>query len=63
MSAALKWFKSSYSTEEPGEVCVEVATEPSAIHIRDSKVTDGPVLTVTPATWRAFVATARDASN
>ncbi|MFF3555890.1 DUF397 domain-containing protein [Streptomyces tsukubensis] len=83
MSTTLEWFKSSYSTGEPGsnciEVaydwhkssysggeggnCVEVATHPSAIHIRDSKVTDGPVLTVAPATWRAFVAIARDAPN
>ncbi|MFJ8231898.1 DUF397 domain-containing protein [Streptomyces sp. NPDC094448] len=63
MSAALKWFKSSYSTEEPGEVCVEVAAEATAVHIRDSKVPDGPTFTVTPATWRAFVATARTAAN
>ncbi|MFD4590418.1 DUF397 domain-containing protein [Streptomyces rubiginosohelvolus] len=34
---------------------VEVAAHPAAAHIRDSKVTDGPVLTVEPATWNAFV--------
>ncbi|MEU8100652.1 DUF397 domain-containing protein [Streptomyces rubiginosohelvolus] len=32
-----------------------MAAHPSAVHIRDSKVTDGPVLTVEPATWSAFV--------
>ncbi|MEV1089443.1 DUF397 domain-containing protein [Streptomyces microflavus] len=34
---------------------MEVAAHPSAVHIRDSKVTDGPVLTVEPATWNAFI--------
>ncbi|MFD3751132.1 DUF397 domain-containing protein [Streptomyces cyaneofuscatus] len=32
-----------------------MAAHPSAIHIRDSKVTDGPVLTVEPTTWSAFI--------
>jgi hypothetical protein len=47
------WRKSSYSSEEGGN-CVEVAAHPAAVHVRDSKVTDGPVLTVTPAAWAAF---------
>ncbi|TQK45220.1 uncharacterized protein DUF397 [Streptomyces sp. SLBN-118] len=51
----LHWFKSSYSGGEGGE-CLEVATTPTAIRIRDSKVTDGPQLAVTPATWSAFLA-------
>ncbi|MBD0840013.1 DUF397 domain-containing protein [Streptomyces sp. TRM68416] len=49
------WFKSSYSSNEGGN-CVEVATHPVAIHVRDSKNPTGPVLTVSPATWTAFVA-------
>ncbi|WTL02018.1 DUF397 domain-containing protein [Streptomyces niveus] len=53
MSRALEWFKSSYSGSEGGN-CVEVAAHPAAVHVRDSKVTDGPVLTVTPAAWAAF---------
>ncbi|MFJ2294376.1 DUF397 domain-containing protein [Streptomyces sp. NPDC087894] len=53
----LSWFKSSYSGSEGGN-CVEVAAHPAAVHIRDSKVTDGPVLTVPPAAWAAFVASA-----
>ncbi|MFF1462535.1 DUF397 domain-containing protein [Streptomyces sp. NPDC058330] len=28
------------------------------MHIRDSKTTDGPVLTVPPAAWTAFVSAA-----
>ncbi|MFD3649180.1 DUF397 domain-containing protein [Streptomyces cyaneofuscatus] len=51
---ALHWFKSSYSNGDGG-ACVEIAAHPSAIHIRDSKVTDGPVLTVEPTTWSAFI--------
>jgi hypothetical protein len=53
-SAALHWFKSSYSSDQGGN-CVEVAAHPAAVHVRDSKVTDGPVLTVEPAAWSAFV--------
>ncbi|MEU0760152.1 DUF397 domain-containing protein [Streptomyces microflavus] len=51
---ALHWFKSSYSDGDGGN-CIEVAAHPSTVHIRDSKVTDGPVLTVEPAAWNAFV--------
>ncbi|WP_351223418.1 DUF397 domain-containing protein [Streptomyces sp. NPDC002133] len=53
-AADLNWFKSSYSGSEGGD-CVEVAANSSAVHIRDSKTPDGPVLTVSPATWAAFV--------
>ncbi|MBU6532462.1 DUF397 domain-containing protein [Streptomyces mayonensis] len=54
---ALEWFKSSYSGSEGG-ACIEVATEPNAIHIRDSKSTDpaAPHVTVAPAAWAAFLA-------
>ncbi|MFD5649740.1 DUF397 domain-containing protein [Streptomyces sp. NPDC127039] len=51
---ALEWFKSSYSGSEGGE-CVEVAQEPAAIHIRDSKAPQGHV-TVGPGAWAAFLA-------
>ncbi|WP_327717670.1 DUF397 domain-containing protein [Streptomyces sp. NBC_00490] len=58
MSTALEWFKSSYSTEQGGN-CLEVATSPRTIHIRDSKHTTGPALTVGRDTWTAFLALAR----
>jgi hypothetical protein len=47
------WFKSSYSSDTGGN-CVEVAAESRAVHVRDSKVTDGPVLTVSPGAWAAW---------
>ncbi|MGI5398304.1 DUF397 domain-containing protein [Streptomyces sp. CA-135486] len=50
----LHWFKSSYSDGEGG-ACIEVATCPAVIRVRDSKVTDGHQLAVTPGAWSAFV--------
>ncbi|WP_329233233.1 DUF397 domain-containing protein [Streptomyces sp. NBC_00111] len=54
LEVAYEWTKSSYSSDQGG-ACVEVSAHPSAVHIRDSKVTDGAVLTVPPAAWAAFV--------
>ncbi|MEU9952331.1 DUF397 domain-containing protein [Streptomyces sp. NPDC047939] len=50
----LVWHKSSYSTGNGGE-CVEVAAAVARVHIRDSKQTGGPVLTVGPGAWTGFV--------
>ncbi|WP_308409001.1 DUF397 domain-containing protein [Streptomyces sp. AC558_RSS880] len=52
----LRWFKSSYSSEEGGE-CVEVAIDSVAVHVRDSKqaLEHGPVLTVGPVAWSALL--------
>jgi hypothetical protein len=52
------WRKSSYSDGGTGN-CVEVANMVDGVAVRDSKNADGPTITVTPAAWRAFVATAR----
>ncbi|WP_078652699.1 DUF397 domain-containing protein [Streptomyces sp. NRRL F-525] len=59
MNDQLKWFKSSYSDDEGGE-CVEAAIPAprTTIHIRDSKNPSGPQLTVTAASWAAFVSAA-----
>ncbi|MGC9442644.1 DUF397 domain-containing protein [Streptomyces sp. WG5] len=54
-ASELAWFKSSYSGGTNGESCVEVAATPRTIHIRDSKHTDGPRLTLTPAAWADFL--------
>ncbi|MEV5968548.1 DUF397 domain-containing protein [Streptomyces sp. NPDC051921] len=56
-TAGLVWFKSTYSSGEGGE-CIEVATTPTTIHIRDSKNPDGPRLAVAPSAWAAFVGVA-----
>ncbi|MGV9353696.1 DUF397 domain-containing protein [Streptomyces misionensis] len=58
----LAWFKSSYSSGEGGD-CVEVAEGTAAVHIRDSKRPAAPHLTVTPATWAAFLSVARVAAR
>ncbi|WP_405972618.1 DUF397 domain-containing protein [Streptomyces sp. NBC_00988] len=54
-SPELTWFKSSYSGGTNGESCVEIAVAPRTVHVRDSKHTDGPRLTLTPTTWTEFV--------
>ncbi|WP_416874407.1 DUF397 domain-containing protein [Kitasatospora sp. SC0581] len=60
MSAEVGWFKSSYS-DDNGGACVEVASSPSAIHVRDSKDKAGPTLTFSPEAWSAFIAFASEA--
>ncbi|MEX0170658.1 DUF397 domain-containing protein [Streptomyces sp. LMG1-1-1.1] len=50
------WRKSSYSDGDGGN-CVEVLDDvPGVVPVRDSKLTDGPVLIVPAAAWSAFVA-------
>ncbi|MGW0753798.1 DUF397 domain-containing protein [Streptomyces sp. NPDC002587] len=53
-SSRRRWFKSSYSSGD-GDSCVEVAACTEAVHVRDSKVTAGPELAVTPTAWRDFL--------
>ena len=51
----MTWRKSSYSGGNGGD-CVEVATVPDRVLIRDSKDESGPVLSVAPTEWRSFLA-------
>ncbi|RPF34436.1 DUF397 domain-containing protein [Streptomyces sp. TLI_185] len=51
----LAWFKSSYSSGNDGNSCVEIATTPGTVHVRDSKNTTGPRLAFAPSAWTAFV--------
>ncbi|MFB7652124.1 MULTISPECIES: DUF397 domain-containing protein [unclassified Streptomyces] len=53
--AELAWFKSSYSGGNDGNSCVEIAKTPGTVHVRDSKHTDGPRLTLTPTAWSTFL--------
>ncbi|MEW2163842.1 DUF397 domain-containing protein [Streptomyces sp. NPDC007084] len=51
----LTWSKSSYSSDQGGQ-CLEIAATPhTTLAVRDSKVPAGPVLTVGPAAFTAFV--------
>ncbi|MFC8001782.1 DUF397 domain-containing protein [Streptomyces olivaceus] len=54
-ASGLAWFKSSYSSGNNGESCVEIAAAPGAVHVRDSKQADGPRLALTPDAWASFL--------
>lgn len=54
VEVAVAWRKSSHSDTEGGN-CVEVAANLSTVHVRDSKDPAGPVLSVTPDEWSAFI--------
>ncbi|WP_437114403.1 DUF397 domain-containing protein [Streptomyces cyaneofuscatus] len=51
----MEWVRSSYSSSGDGNDCVEVATGPATVHVRDSKKLHGPRLAVTPTAWTGFV--------
>ncbi|MDH6488703.1 DUF397 domain-containing protein [Streptomyces sp. SAI-127] len=56
-ASELAWFKSSYSSGPDGDSCVEVATSPGIIHVRDSKYREvSPRLALAPEAWADFVA-------
>ncbi|MEE1752324.1 DUF397 domain-containing protein [Streptomyces sp. SP18CS02] len=50
-----RWFKSSYSGANTTE-CVECARVDDDLLVRDSKLDAGPVVAVSGAAWRRFVA-------
>ena len=55
-ASGLAWFKSSYSSGPDGDSCVEVATTPGTIHVRDSKHRDAsPRLALGRQAWADFV--------
>ncbi|MFC5956848.1 DUF397 domain-containing protein [Streptomyces pratens] len=54
-TSGLAWFKSSYSSSSEGDSCVEIATQPGTVHVRDSKDVDGGQLAFAPAAWADFV--------
>ncbi|ORT58971.1 DUF397 domain-containing protein [Streptomyces sp. CB03238] len=56
---AAAWRKSSYSGTSGGE-CVEVADLTAHIAVRDSKRPEGPVFSVTPTAFAAFVGAAAE---
>ncbi|MET8111876.1 DUF397 domain-containing protein [Streptomyces prasinus] len=54
-ASGLTWFKSSYSSGAETDSCVEIATAPGTVHVRDSKDVDGGRLAFAPAAWADFV--------
>lgn len=48
------WRTSSHSGDEGA--CVEIATLPQVVGVRDSKDRTGPALLFTPAAWTTFTA-------
>ncbi|MFJ2595543.1 DUF397 domain-containing protein [Streptomyces erythrochromogenes] len=56
-----EWFKSSYSDSSNINDCVEVATTPGAVLVRDSKDTARAHLAFGRPAWAGFVAHASDA--
>lgn len=55
VEVAIEWTKSSYSGDQGGN-CVEVAVcAQPAVHVRDSKDTAIPGLTVSPQAWAALL--------
>ncbi|GAA2388859.1 DUF397 domain-containing protein [Streptomyces glaucosporus] len=53
-TSGLVWRKSSYSGNEGGN-CVEVATDPGTVHVRDSKEPGREPLAFPRTAWSAFV--------
>jgi hypothetical protein len=51
--AGTKWRKSSYSATQGG--CVDVASAPADVHVRDTKDRASGALTFGPAQWQARV--------
>lgn len=57
-AVTIAWRKSSYSGGSGGG-CVEVATLPDRVMVRDSKDPDGPRLAVYRREWMAFLTAVR----
>jgi uncharacterized protein DUF397 len=54
----VEWRKSTHSSNDGS--CVEYRVDTEVIQIRDSKDQAGPVLTFTPAEWKAFTLGVKD---
>jgi hypothetical protein len=54
-ASGLVWFKSSYSSGNDGNSCVELAVTPGTVHVRDSKNVEGPRLAITLGAWADFL--------
>ena len=52
------WRKSSYSNGSSN--CIEAASQPGTVAVRDSKDPHGPRLAIQAAGWRAFTRALKD---
>ncbi|MEV5987178.1 DUF397 domain-containing protein [Streptomyces sp. NPDC052051] len=59
-TSVLVWCKSSYSSSGDGNDCIEIATAPGVVYLRDSKNIGGPQLALTRDAWADFVTYASD---
>lgn len=50
-----RWRKAESSNGNGGSNCVEARWADGVVQVRDSKDSDGPALTFTPAEWTAFL--------
>ncbi|MDX2900911.1 DUF397 domain-containing protein [Streptomyces scabiei] len=50
-----KWRKSSYSGDGDGDECVEIATTPTRIAVRDSKAPSRATLTFSTPAFTSFL--------
>ncbi|MET9293342.1 DUF397 domain-containing protein [Streptomyces sp. NPDC003077] len=53
-TSELNWSKSSHSSAQ-GDDCVEIAVTEPTIHLRDSKDTTRPHITIGRLSWAAFI--------
>jgi Domain of unknown function (DUF397) len=56
----MNWRKSSHSGGNGAE-CIETASVPGVVLVRDSRDQNGPELSFGPAAWAAFTAALKDA--
>jgi Domain of unknown function (DUF397) len=58
----LKWRKSTRSSTNGG-ACIEVATAPRTVAVRDSKDPHGPKLAFARGSWQEFTRQVKDAAH
>lgn len=57
IATGFDWYKSSHSSGD--QSCIEVATVPGVVPVRDSKRPQGPALAISPAAWSTFISGVR----
>ncbi|MFF7978298.1 DUF397 domain-containing protein [Streptomyces sp. NPDC007901] len=60
MTTLSNWRKSSYSGSGDGNACVEIATSPAHISLRDSKTPTAATLTFPTSAFAPFLAALKD---